>query len=789
MKINSVINIIKNTLSKIVENKFNIGLLYLVCYVILFVPIIKGVGNYWDWSFPYFSDQMSNFFSNQSLAWSSVGIGSPMSYAADYFFRLVISLFNFVQPELLMFFILVVACTIGSIVMYLLVKERGSVLAFLGGLAIFINPVIFYKLIAGHVYYIIAYTLFIFLIYYLLERYTKRFVDVVVISLLLSFMGVQVQFFFFGFIFLMVYFFIQRDKFSWKGIVVPIMATIMVNLVWLTNFISGGIHVSSVSGEALKNTFAELMNSSFYSIIKLSFSEATFIERYYDKYFLLGFIGLSVLVVALILYVRNKTKKMQVVALGLATFFLLGLQGSIIFSIYPLSILAPMFREVGHIGPIFFLFLIMSILILSKNVIRGKLLMVLLVLFIGINSHMYIQHYTVVNFSQVRSQFKPFKKVIDEDMSQYRILSYPFFEQYSFQNIPTQRHNGVNLNNSGYDSFAKYAGKSFIINNVRPYEFQESLQNKLLTDFKLDQLRALNVKYIFDFSDIYESNYNDYVVAETYNNDVSLIKNSESFFPTLLEKNNTSLEKIGEHIYEIKDFHPYIGTFQELYWLSDDDKKKVLDLVNTKDFYFTTSDTQDNPHVQRLKHPMQDKDIILIKNILNDTLPKGLSVSDQTVNALYTKFTFLQSIKNVDPRYLFQNNGVSLESPKNIIFKNVSPVEKIVHIEGATTSFYLVMSERYHDKWRLQFDQSNWVPEEDHFILNDTLNAWFVDIDNFCLEKLVCQSNADGSYNMNLQIIFTPQRWFVLGRTISFITVFFLIGYLIRYKYKKHDRR
>jgi len=68
-----------------------------------------------------------------------------------------------------------------------------------------------------------------------------------------------------------------------------------------------------------------------------------------------------------------------------------------------------------------------------------------------------------------------------------------------------------------------------------------------------------------------------------------------------------------------------------------------------------------------------------------------------------------------------------------------------------------------------------------------------VDVDELCNEKThptpegaplsrgefsSCVRNADGSYNLEMVIEFTPQRWFYLGLLISSITLFSCLGYL-----------
>jgi hypothetical protein len=111
------------------------------------------------------------------------------------------------------------------------------------------------------------------------------------------------------------------------------------------------------------------------------------------------------------------------------------------------------------------------------------------------------------------------------------------------------------------------------------------------------------------------------------------------------------------------------------------------------------------------------------------------------------------------------------------------------------------MSESHHDKWRLELDNekvhgffASWWPfarpdavaDEKHFKLNSFLNGWYVEPAELCSEVTGgksqvagCTRNPDGSYDMQLVIEFSPQRWFYLGLIISGTTLLGCLGYLV----------
>lgn len=144
--------------------------------------------------------------------------------------------------------------------------------------------------------------------------------------------------------------------------------------------------------------------------------------------------------------------------------------------------------------------------------------------------------------------------------------------------------------------------------------------------------------------------------------------------------------------------------------------------------------------------------------------------------------------------YLVSKPTQELQQPASTTFELINPTKKLVHITGATTPFFLAMSESYHDKWQLELDDAkvqgffdSWWPFVHphavagayHYQLDGFLNAWYVDPAALCAGgSTACTKNPDGSYDIEMQIEFTPQRWFYLGLLISGTTLLGCLGYL-----------
>jgi hypothetical protein len=545
---------------------------YLGFFLVFFWGIHGGVGQYWDWTFPYFKGQVHNIFAAKDSAWVNADNGSPLGYSTDYFFRFIMSLFVFMQPEIAHYVLLAAIFAAGAAGMYLLVRPYvGRALALLLGLAAFINPAVFYKYTAGHFNYFLSYTLFIYLLYFLLHKFGKNLRSAVIAGLLLAFIGIQIQFFVIAGIFLIAYLVFNREKFAWKYAAVMGGVVFGVNLVWLTNFLTGAASTEQTGAAAAKVSVKGSSASDFLSIFTFSFSKATLLSRFYAFYELLW--NASLFIFLLWLLARQKSKErfdvLLLVFLAVMIFLATGMYQ--VLNLGPATTFYPMFREVGHFAPVIVVVSLLLVARLLKGTPGRWIFMGVLVgsLFIvGVKFQYFSQKYS---FADTRSRFASFESVLDQDHGTYRVLAYPFFDQYSLQHAPTDPPGLQPLKNTGHDSFAAYNTQAFVNNQVPPYKFQSSPQYKLLQTYDVDVLRPYDVKYIFDLSDIYHSNYNMYVPASTYNGDLSLIKNDPHFFDKLLAHNPGRLRKVNDHVLEITDKLPRMNATAQLFSVAADD--------------------------------------------------------------------------------------------------------------------------------------------------------------------------------------------------------------------------
>jgi hypothetical protein len=158
----------------------------------------------------------------------------------------------------------------------------------------------------------------------------------------------------------------------------------------------------------------------------------------------------------------------------------------------------------------------------------------------------------------------------------------------------------------------------------------------------------------------------------------------------------------------------------------------------------------------------------------------------------YDNFTFMQIPDLKQQYYQVGSQTSQLRAPGAVTYHNLHPTQKTVHINAATTAFYLTMSESYNPLWRVELADAkvqgwrrflpwntvNSVPATAHVKLNDFENSWYVDVAQLCAQPHSCIRNPDGSYDLDLIIEFTPQRWFYVGLSISALTTLACLAYL-----------
>ena len=243
-------------LLRTINEKFKLPAVYLVIYSALLWSIRRGIGQYWDWSLPYYRDQLGYFFWRAADSWIASDFGSVMGYKSDTLLRWVASNLVIIplEMEYIIYGALVICFSLGSLMAYQLCRnfKISPLPAFLVSLILFINPAIFYKMVAGHYLYFISFNIFLVLIWFLHSQHKKTFNSHLALGLLLGLISPQLQFLIFGYLYLIVWLLFNRKKIDFRYLIVTVITSVLCNLTWIYNFIFGVINFEQVSSTAQK---------------------------------------------------------------------------------------------------------------------------------------------------------------------------------------------------------------------------------------------------------------------------------------------------------------------------------------------------------------------------------------------------------------------------------------------------------------------------------------------------------------------------------------------------------
>lgn len=541
-------------------------LLLLFLGVVVVLPRFwHGAGNNWDGIFPYWREQIPNWLSSLLSSWNQTGLGGPVGYTTGTLASFVYyPLYLLHLPSELVLFSVVAGLLITTSYMsFLLIRREDSNQSFLmaGSLALLtvLNPAIFYKLLAGHLYYLVGYMGFVGILLFLTKaRSSWRFA--VGLGLLLALSGTQIQFFIFGSLAVLIWGLFNRRAYSWKYYLVALVIALLIHSYWIIGFINGTNSISALSTWAAQNTFEGLATTSLMRVLLLTFSTATFISRIYGNTLLLPGLLLVVALPLMIAFSGKITSRAPYYLVMLVVFAYVATGGFLQFPLPGLGRFYPILREAGHAAPVFVLFLVLAIsqvqLDNGKRVFKQGLTL-FFVLYALLNATIYYKYIPRVNFSQARSDFSQFYSFNKTDGSSHRELTYPFFNQYSFIDQPQIVRKGTPMSNSGWDSFTIFSGHEYIDNAIPaiPEEFQDSLQYKFVISLDTSILRRYNVKYIYDYSAIYRSNFDKFSDPKVYNSNPLVIRNDADFTKKVLELNPTA-DQVAPGVIELTDVLP-----------------------------------------------------------------------------------------------------------------------------------------------------------------------------------------------------------------------------------------
>ena len=473
----------------------------------------------------------------------------PLSYVSDYIFRFLLSCIWYVlpfEPEQIIYLFLVFTFTTGTYFVFDTFKwENNKYLVFLVSLLVYLNPFIFYKILGGHINYIFSYFIFI-VIFCLLYRWKDRKLnlwDYAKYALLFALSWTQIQFFIYTYLLFIIFAILNKNDSVWKKLSFLFFVWFFAYLIhcfWLNQFLLWIISFEWVSSVARSWTFRDSYMVSLLRIFGLSGSSATLIDRIYSLE-ILAIFWLSFLWYLIYKLIFEKKKNIFFVLLLVYTSFVF----VPLTFIYDTPIF-PILRETGHILPLIFLFLLLSVLVYSVK--NYKIVASFLLVFIFLNFFHFVKDLPYFSYQDLRQELSQIHKFIKNSHPTDRFIIYPFFSQYSIiWNDTRTTETGFPINNSGFDMLLKYSGNDYIYDWIQTADFRDSIQWNLVKTKSSQILVEKWINYVIDLSHIYRSNYDKFVSPDLYDHNLSYIKRDKSFF-----KKMKWLEKVWEHIYKVK---------------------------------------------------------------------------------------------------------------------------------------------------------------------------------------------------------------------------------------------
>jgi len=506
---------------------------FLVAFFILGGILLSPgtVGFFHDWFIgPY--PEMNQFFANGGFyIWDSQS-GNKL-YPTDWIFRVSVIPFSFLGGEVLSKMLLVFILTLSGFSAFCLAKQLklGSFYSFAAGILYIFSPIIFSRIVAGHIYYLIAYSLSPLILSSFLkgrEEDNKKYF--VVSGLLTSFAIIQFQFLIMIFIILLVFSLVDHKKIkkSALGLTVIFSLAFLIDLSPLV--FSGILYIkeSSIPFSPLELlsshdilTASNLTqsirllgaDSHPYSYVNLS-QNGTIPSWILYLDFIIPIVGFSSLIFRKNIYTISFA---VIAAIGL--FILKGLNPplSIIFKTIFLNGFY-IFREIWHISFLYgFSLSFLVALFLWKNNFRlnkfnnyFKILFSLLLISLVVISNGYpLLTGNFAGYLQNYNLPEDYHRLYDSlsTNSTYNILILPLFSPI--------RYDSLGLD--GIDPLLRYSSNNIFIQTIDPYHPLTSLSTWLYSVMEENRtnnlgklLSGFGIKYIILRKD-FISNYPNYV--------------------------------------------------------------------------------------------------------------------------------------------------------------------------------------------------------------------------------------------------------------------------------------
>jgi hypothetical protein len=161
----------------------------------------------------------------------------------------------------------------------------------------------------------------------------------------------------------------------------------------------------------------------------------------------------------------------------------------------------------------------------------------------------------------------------------------------------------------------------------------------------------------------------------------------------------------------------------------------------------------------------------------------------------YDNFKLQQTVDISNQYYSVIKNTKPTASLPTISYEAISATNKIVKISKIAGPTNILMSETYNSLWGITPSTGNsirdlfggsYLSDDVHYIANGWQNGWYIDPEDICKNNSnSCSKNDDGSYDIELSILFRPQKFVLIGSGVAVVSLLTTLAFVVIIKFRR----
>lgn len=545
----------------------------------------ESIGFRHDWDFPTSTYQLKEYVTESFYMWNQHNLGSPGSYSAQFLFQYFLLPFSYlgfsgvIVIKLLLFLVLASS----GYFMYLLLRRSfrlGFIPSLFSGIFYATTPVVFNRIVAGHIIYLVPYALSP-LVMLFFKKYTDNYQTkyLVLTGLLVAAASIMIQFAVMLPLIVFLYsIFVPNTKLRTKlkqivKIQIFLIAIVLlVHSFWIIPAINSYSSLQTTLTHASSAGDLESWSTSIINAVRLIGYRPDYIlaaanNNQYSYVWAVCSVLLVILIFSSLLVRKHRVPLIFGIISIITLTFTIGLSGPFGWAVYSLYSNFPIFnvfREVYHLTfltsfsfSIMLAYAIHSLLNLKKGKL-WKTISAVLILFLVVFNNPFIYS---GDFSGQVQQYELNKNDLslmnEYQTSQelYRVLYLPMVQPFAYENLTFQ----------GIDPVIRYSEKPTIGNYVNSEFARRTAVYLYMPSKNINPLLdLLGVKYVF-FRKNYQSMLPNYLNQGQYqignrSIDIRSIWTNENLFKNII--NQVNINRINESenviVFENRNPLPYI---------------------------------------------------------------------------------------------------------------------------------------------------------------------------------------------------------------------------------------